>query len=46
MIEARVNPDSGYDDGMVPARTLLEDLGQYDTAAASITWDGLFLEDE
>ena len=46
MIEARVNPDLGYDDQMIPARTLLETLGDYDNAAASIAWDGVFMEEE
>ena len=46
MIEARVNPDGGYDDTMIPAGTLLEELGQYDAAAASIAWDSVFLDSD
>ena len=46
MIEARTNPDAGYDDTMVPARTLLETLGEYDAAAASIAWASVFLEED
>lgn len=37
-----MEPDQGFDDTMVEPRTLLEQLGQAETAAASIAWDALF----